>query len=46
MKIRNEIRSMGVILRPLNTGLAICPPLTISDEEIGQVIDAIAEVLK
>ena len=45
-QIRNEIRSKGVILRPLNTGLAICPPLTISDKEIGQVIDAMAEVLK
>ncbi|MAT62209.1 MAG: aspartate aminotransferase family protein [Dehalococcoidia bacterium] len=46
MQIRNEIRSKGVILRPLNTGLAICPPLTISDKEIGQVIDTMAEVLK
>ena len=45
-QIRNEIRSKGVILRPLNTGLAICPPLTISDKEIGQVIDTMAEVLK
>ncbi len=46
METRNEIRSKGVILRPLNTGLAICPPLTITDGEIGQVIDTMAEVLK
>ena len=46
IEIRNKILSKGVILRSINTALAICPPLTISDKEIGQVIDAIAESLQ
>ena len=46
IKTRNEILSNGVILRAIANVLAICPPLTISDAEIGQVIDTMAEVLK
>ncbi len=46
IKTRNEILSNGVILRAITNALAICPPLTISDAEIGQVIDTMAEVLK
>ena len=30
----------------IGTALAICPPLVISDEEVGTIIDAMAEGLR
>ena len=39
---RNTILEQGVIIRPMGTCLAICPPLVITDDEIGRIIDAMA----
>ncbi len=42
---RNAMLERGVILRPIGTALAMCPPLVITDAELGTVLDAMAEVL-
>jgi adenosylmethionine-8-amino-7-oxononanoate aminotransferase len=34
--------SSGVIVRALNDGLVMCPPLVIRDEHIDQMVDAVA----
>jgi len=44
--LRNAMMANGVIMRPMGTCLAICPPLIITDEEIGKMIDALAEAAK
>ncbi len=44
--LRNAMMANGVIMRPMGTCLAICPPLVITDEEIGKMIDALAEAAK
>ena len=44
--VRNAILEAGVIVRPIGTCLAICPPLVITDEEIGRVIDTMADALR
>ena len=44
--IRNDILQAGVILRPIGTCLAICPPLVITDDEIGRMIDTMVNCLK
>ena len=43
---RNEMMANGVIVRPIGTCLAICPPLIITDDEVGRVIDTMAEALR
>ena len=44
--VRDEMLRRSVILRPIDNALAICPPLVITDDEIGRLIDAMAESLK
>ena len=44
--VRNDILQEGVIVRPIGTCLAICPPLVITDEEVGRVIDTMVACLK
>jgi adenosylmethionine-8-amino-7-oxononanoate aminotransferase len=44
--VRNEILANGVIVRPIGTCLAICPPLVITDDEIGRIIDTMAAALR
>ena len=44
--VRNEMMANGVIVRPIGTCLAICPPLIITDDEIGRVLDTMAEALR
>ena len=44
--VRNEILEEGVIVRPIGTSLAICPPLVITDDEVGRVIDTMASALR
>jgi adenosylmethionine-8-amino-7-oxononanoate aminotransferase len=44
--VRNEILTNGVIVRPIGTCLAICPPLVITDDEVGRVIDTMAAALR
>lgn len=36
----------GVIVRPIGTALAMCPPLVISDDELATMLDAMADVLE
>ena len=44
--VRNESLANGVIVRPIGTCLAICPPLVITDDEVGRVIDTMAAALR
>ena len=44
--IRDEMMANGVIVRPIGTCLAICPPLIITDDEVGRVLDTMAEALR
>lgn len=44
--VRNAMLDAGVIVRPIGTALAICPPLVISDAEIDQLIDTMAQALR
>ena len=44
--VRNEMMANGVIVRPIGTCLAICPPLVITDDEVGRVLDTMAEALR
>lgn len=44
--VRNALLESGIILRPIGTALAICPPLVITDSEVGSIFDAMADVLK
>ena len=44
--VRNEILEEGVIVRPIGTSLAICPPLVITDDEVGRIIDTMASALR
>ncbi len=46
MDVRNDMLRRGVIVRPINDGLAICPPLVITDDEIGRIIDTMATSLR
>jgi putrescine aminotransferase len=39
------IREAGVLLRPLGTGIASSPPLTVTSEHIGQIADALRQGL-
>jgi adenosylmethionine-8-amino-7-oxononanoate aminotransferase len=43
---RNEMMANGVIVRPIGTCLAICPPLIITDDEVGRVLDTMAGALR
>ena len=43
---RAEMLKAGVIVRPIGTALAICPPLVISDTEIDRLIDTMALALR
>ncbi len=42
---RDGLLGEGVIVRPLGTALAMCPPLVITDEQIDRVVDGLARVL-
>jgi len=44
--VRNEMMANGAIVRPIGTCLAICPPLIITDDEVGRVLDTMAEALR
>ena len=43
---RDEMLRRGVIVRPIENALAICPPLVITDDEIGRIIDAMDKSLR
>ncbi|MCY4194216.1 MAG: aminotransferase class III-fold pyridoxal phosphate-dependent enzyme, partial [bacterium] len=42
---RMRLLEAGVVLRPIGSALAICPPLVITDHEIDTLLDALADVL-
>ncbi len=44
--VRNDILEGGVIVRPIGSCLAICPPLVITDDEVGRIIDTMASALR
>jgi len=44
--VRAKILEAGVIVRPIDTALAMCPPLIISDAEIDRLIDTMADALR
>jgi adenosylmethionine-8-amino-7-oxononanoate aminotransferase len=44
--VRNAVLDAGVIVRPIGTCLAICPPLVITDDEVGRIIDTMASALR
>ena len=46
MDVRDDMVRRGVIVRPINEALAISPPLVITDDEIGRIIDTMAESLR
>ncbi len=43
--VRNAALGLGVIVRPIGTSLAMCPPLVISDAELDRIVDVLAAVL-
>ncbi len=44
--VRQAMLDAGVIVRPIGTALAMCPPLVISDAEIDRLIDTMAQALR
>jgi len=40
--VRDRLLELGVIVRPIGTALAFCPPLVMTDEELGRMLDAVA----
>lgn len=44
--VRNTMLENGVIVRPIGEILAICPPLVITDDEIGRMVDTMADALR
>ena len=46
MDVRTDMLRRGVVVRPLTDALGICPPLVITDDEIGRVMDTMAESLR
>ncbi|MCB9663713.1 MAG: aspartate aminotransferase family protein [Alphaproteobacteria bacterium] len=44
-KVRDRLLTLGVIVRPINDVLAVCPPLVMTDAEVDQVLDAMGTAL-
>jgi 4-aminobutyrate--pyruvate transaminase len=44
--VRDKMLRSGVIARPLADAIAFCPPLVITDNEVGRVVDALAAALR
>ena len=42
---RTELLDRGVIVRPIGTALALCPPLVITEGEVATVLDQMSDVL-
>ncbi len=45
LTVRARMLDAGVIIRPMGSSLAICPPLVITDTEIDRVVDSLAVAL-
>ena len=46
LAVRDRMLARGVIARPLNDVIAFCPPLVISDAQVGQCVDALAQAIR
>lgn len=44
--VRDAMLDRGVVSRPIGEALAFCPPLIITDTEIGTIFDRLADTLK
>jgi adenosylmethionine-8-amino-7-oxononanoate aminotransferase len=45
MAIRDEMLRRGVICRAINTDtLTFCPPLVVTDDQVGRIVDTLAAV--
>ncbi len=44
--VRDMMISNGVVCRGIGEALAFCPPLIITDDEIGQIFDTLSDVLR
>jgi putrescine---pyruvate transaminase len=44
--VRDAMLDRGVVSRPIGEALAFCPPLIITDAEIGSIFDRLADTLK
>jgi adenosylmethionine-8-amino-7-oxononanoate aminotransferase len=45
-KLTKATRGRGIIVRPVNDGIAIAPPLTIQQPELDTIADAINEAVR
>lgn len=45
VRARTELLDRGVIVRPIGTVLALCPPLVITEDEVATVLDQMSDVL-
>jgi putrescine aminotransferase len=43
--VRDHMLTNGVIVRPIISRIAMCPPLVITDDEVGQIMDTFAEAI-
>jgi adenosylmethionine-8-amino-7-oxononanoate aminotransferase len=43
-RLREHFRERGVLLRPLGNTVYVMPPYCISDDDLGCIYDAIAEI--
>ena len=43
--VRDRVLDAGVILRPIGSALAMCPPLVITDEDVDTVLSVLREML-
>ncbi len=44
--VRDAMLAQGVIARPLVNSIALCPPLVMTDDEVGRLIDSLATALR
>jgi adenosylmethionine-8-amino-7-oxononanoate aminotransferase len=45
MPARTELLARGIVVRPIGSSLALCPPLVITDDEVATILDQMADVL-
>jgi putrescine---pyruvate transaminase len=41
--VRDRLLDAGVVVRPIGQSLAVCPPLSIPDDDLDAIVDAIAQ---
>lgn len=43
--VRDRVLDAGVVVRPIGSALAMCPPLVITDEDVDTVLSVLREML-